>query len=211
MTNDQQRFGILGGSFDPIHYGHLLLAESCREQCKLDLVWLLPAASAPHKLARQTAAARHRIAMLNLAIGGSPFLQVNSMEVDRGGVSYTTETLAELHQQHPQAQLFFLMGADSLVDLPHWREPRRICELAIPVVVRRVGSDEPDYDALKDLVDPDRLALFRHYQVTMPLIELTSTDIRNRVKRGESIRYRTPRAVEKYIETNKLYVQQSGK
>ncbi len=206
MTADTpQRLGLFGGSFDPVHYGHLLLAESCREQCQLDQVWLLPAAAAPHKLQRTCASARHRVEMLRLAIGGHSALRVNTMEVDRGGISYTFETLEAIHQQLPVTELFFLMGADSLEDLPHWREPSRICQLAVPVVVRRQGSPTPSLSVLEHLVDPERLALFERCQVTMPLIDLASTEIRQRVARGQSTRYRTPRAVEKYIEAHKLY------
>jgi nicotinate-nucleotide adenylyltransferase len=199
------RLGIFGGSFDPVHYGHLLLAESCREQCRLDRVWLLPAAAAPHKQERRTASARHRVEMLRLALGGHPDIEVNTTEVDRGGVSYTVDTLAEIHAQQPDAELFLLMGADTLEDLPNWRAPRRICELAVPVVVRRAGSAEPAFEALAEVVEPARLKLFRQFQVTMPILELTSTEIRTRVANGQSIRYRTPRAVEKYIESNGLY------
>jgi nicotinate-nucleotide adenylyltransferase len=97
------------------------------------------------------------------------------------------------------------MGADTLEDLPHWRAPGRVCELAIPVVVRRAGLSEPCYDSLQEVVLPSRLELFRRFQVTMPILELTSTEIRTRVANGQSIRYRTPRAVEKYIQTNALY------
>ncbi len=206
MTTDiPQRLGIFGGSFDPVHYGHLLLAESCREQCQLDQVWLLPAASAPHKLERGCTSARHRVEMLRLAVGGHPALQVSTLEVDRGGISYTFETLETLHHQLPNADLFFLMGADSLEDLPHWREPQRICQLAIPVVVRRVGAAIPSLSVLAHLVDANRLALFHRCQVTMPLVDLASTEIRHRVANGQSIRYRTPRAVEEYIEAQQLY------
>ncbi|MHB8863587.1 MAG: nicotinate (nicotinamide) nucleotide adenylyltransferase [Pirellulaceae bacterium] len=200
------RLGIFGGSFDPVHYGHLLLAESCREQCSLDRVWLLPAAHAPHKQNHRAASARHRVEMLRLALGGHSQIEVSMMEVDRGGVSYTVETLAEIHRQQPDAELFLLMGADTLEDLPHWRAPGRICELAIPVVVRRAGSEEPAYDALAGVAPASRLELFRQFHVTMPILELASSDIRTRVANGQSIRYRTPRAVEKYIETHRLYL-----
>ncbi len=206
MTKDPpQRLGIFGGSFDPVHYAHLLLAESCREQCRLDQVWLLPTASAPHKLQRSATGARHRIEMLRLALGGHDALHVNTLEIERGGISYTFETLESIHRQLPETKLFFLMGADSLEDLPRWREPRRICQLAVPVAVRRAGSPEPSYESLRHLVDVDRLKIFEESQVTMPIVELASTDLRQRVALGQSIRYRTPRAVEKYIETSGLY------
>jgi nicotinate-nucleotide adenylyltransferase len=199
------RLGIFGGSFDPVHYGHLLLAESCREQCALDRVWLLPTALSPFKQDRRTVSGHHRVEMLRLAVGGHPAMEISTIEIDRGGISYTVDTLAEMRSRQPDAELFLLMGGDSLADLPHWREAGRICELAIPVVVRRAGAAEPSYHPLHGVVPPQRLELFRNHQVTMPTIELTSTEIRARVARGESIRYRTPRAVEKYIESHGLY------
>ncbi len=139
-----------------MHYAHLLLAESCREQCHLDEVWLLPAASAPHKLQRNRQCAKHRVEMLRLAVGGHRALQVSTLEIDRGGISYTFETLEAIHQQAPETELFFLMGADSLEDLPNWRQPERICELAVPVVVRRQWiTDRPTWRLLRHLVDAE--------------------------------------------------------
>ena len=194
------RLGLLGGSFDPVHYGHLILAECCREQCRLDAVWFVPAAVPPHKQNQTLSAAADRIEMLKLAIGGHEAFHVYSGEIDRGGVSYTVETLQQLHDEQPDRELFFLMGADSLADLPNWREPDRICALAIPVVVRRAGAPEPDDSVLSRLMPPQRLAIARQHRVEMPTIDLSSSDLRRRVAAGQSIRYRTPRAVEKYIE-----------
>ena len=203
MTND--RLGILGGSFDPVHYGHLLLAEACREQCELDRVLLIPAAVSPHKQGQQRTPSKDRVQMLRLAIGGHERFSVSTIEIDRGGVSYTVETLAALAEKHPDSVFFFLMGADSLNELPTWREPKRLCALATPVVVRRAEAPEPDFGALSEIVDDERLGEIRRHQVEMPIIELSSTDIRERVSAGKSIRYQTPRAVEKYIETHGLY------
>ena len=132
-------------------------------------------------------------------------MEISTLEIDRGGSATPSTRWPEIHAQQPDAELFLLMGADALADLPHWREAGRICQLAIPVVVRRAGAAEPSYEPLQGIVTPQRLELFRAHQVTMPIIELASTDIRHRVARGESIRYRTPRAVEKYIETHGLY------
>jgi nicotinate-nucleotide adenylyltransferase len=200
------RLGIFGGSFDPVHLGHLLLAESCREQCGLDHVWFLPAAQAPHKKARKPTAAKHRLAMLELALAGHAAMTVSSLEIDRGGVSYTVETLRAVRDSQPDAQRFLLLGADSLGDLPSWYEAAEICQLATPVVVRRrPGAPEPDFDVLSPLLPPPRLAELRACQVVSPLIELDSSGIRQRVADGLSIRYRVPRAVEKYIETHGLY------
>jgi nicotinate-nucleotide adenylyltransferase len=200
-----KRLGIFGGSFDPVHYGHLLLAECCREQCRLDEVWFLPAAAPPHKLGHILAPAKARIEMLELATSGHESFRVSPLEIDRGGVSFTVETLRTIASQEPQAELFLLMGADSLRDLPTWREPAAILSLAAPAVVRRAGSAEPDFAPLASLVDGARLAVIQASQVVMPLVELSSTDLRQRAMDGRSLRYRTPRAVEKYIETQGLY------
>ena len=199
------RLGIYGGTFDPVHYGHLLLAESCRERCCLDQVWFIPAAIAPHKQSRQPTEAAKRIEMLKLATGGHASFRVDEREIHRGGLSYTVDTLAEMHAEDPARQLFFLMGADSLADLRTWKDPQRICELAIPLVVARSGSPAPDVNAIADLVTGERLAEIRNCQVEMPLIDLHSSHIRERVALGESIRYRVPRAVEEYIRTNAIY------
>lgn len=199
------RLGIFGGTFDPVHYGHLLLAETAREQCRLDQVWFVPAAVPPHKQQRTITEADHRVEMLKLALAGDEAFQVSTCELDRGGVSFTVDTLAELVQADPARELYLILGADSLADLPHWREPRRICELATLIVAHRAGSATPNLDCLGELVSAERRAQFDQYQIEMPRVDLSSSDIRARVAMGRSIRYRTPRAVEKYIETAGLY------
>ncbi|MBC8876722.1 MAG: nicotinate-nucleotide adenylyltransferase [Planctomycetes bacterium] len=199
------RIGIFGGTFDPVHYGHLLLAETSREQCSLDQVWLLPAAVPPHKQERVRTPAKQRMEMLELAIAGHEAFVVSPMEIERGGVSYTVDTLAAIRERQPDAEVFFLMGADSLRDLPTWRETGRICQLATPVVVRRRGAPEPDFNVLAGLVADERLEEIRRHQVEMPVVEFSSTAIRQATAAGRSTRYQTPRAVEKYIETHELY------
>jgi nicotinate-nucleotide adenylyltransferase len=199
------RLGIFGGTFDPIHYGHLLLAECCREQCRLDAVWFLPAAVPPHKQGRTMSPAEARIEMIELAIAGHEGFSVCQYETDRGGVNYTVDTLSHSRAEDPQRELFFLLGADMLRDLPHWREPGRICELALPVAVRRAGQPPLDFELLHGLVPLERIEQIRRHQVEMPEIGISGTDIRRRIAAGLSIRYRTPRAVEKYIETHGMY------
>ena len=201
------RLGILGGSFDPVHYGHLLLAESARDQCQLDQVWLLPAAVPPHKQDRQLTSAEHRIAMLELAIAGEPAFSVCRFEVDRGGINYTYATLERIKSEYPDWQLFFVLGADMLHDLPHWREPSRICQLAILVVVARPGAGEPDFSLLSGIATPERIDLMRRHRVVMPQVGISSSDLRCRIAQGRSIRFQTPRAVEEYIRTHGLYQQ----
>ena len=199
------RLGIFGGTFDPVHYGHLLLAECCREQCRLDEVWFLPAAVPPHKRLQDLSEAAVRIEMLELAIAGNPPLSVCRYETDRGGVNYTVDTLAHFLEEDPGRELFFLLGADMLRDMPRWRRPQRICELALPVAVRRAGEPPLDLDVLAGLAPPERIRQMRQFQVEMPEIGLSGTDIRRRVAAGLSIRYRTPRAVEQYVESHGLY------
>ncbi len=199
------RLGLFGGSFDPVHFGHLLLAECCREQIGLDRVWFVPAAAQPHKRNGLVATAAQRLDMLRLAIGGQPAFEVSTLELDRGGVSYTVDTLEAVRREQPAAELFLLMGTDSLADFPTWREPARICELAIPVAVRRAGAVEPDYAQFAGLISIARLAAIERFRVEMPAVDFSASDIRRRVAAGLSIRYRTPRAVEKYIEVQGLY------
>ena len=150
------RLGIFGGTFDPVHYGHLLLAECCREQCKLDEVWFLPAAVPPHKQDLELSSAEDRINMLELAIAGQSAFGVCRYEIDRGGVNYTFETLAHFHEEDPCRELFFLLGADMLADLPHWRHPAQILELAVPVAVRRPGAGELDFAEFAPFASPER-------------------------------------------------------
>ena len=200
------RIGIFGGSFDPVHYGHLILAELCCEAANLDEVRLVPAAVPPHKQGQGRASAENRIAMLKLAIGGNPKLNVWDEEIRRGGISYTVDTLRSLNKEHDgKADLFFLMGADSLFDLPNWREPAEICRLASIVVVDRPGSRAVDFSILEDLVDAERLEEFRELAVEIPQIDISSSRLRERIQAGKSIRYQTPRPVEAFITSADLY------
>lgn len=199
------RLGILGGSFDPVHYGHLLLAECCREQCRLDAVWFLPTAVPPHKLDRELTPADRRIAMLELAMAGNPAFSVCRYETDRGGVNYTVDALTHFHEEEPGRELFFLMGADMFLDLPNWRDARRVCALALPVVAARPGAGAIDFADLHRIAGAERIEQIRKHQVEMPEVDFSGTDLRRRARSGQSLRYRVPRAVEVYIETHGLY------
>jgi nicotinate-nucleotide adenylyltransferase len=196
------RLGIYGGTFDPVHYGHLLAAEQCREQCRLDEVWFMPAASPPHKQQVEVTPGARRAEMLELATAGHPQLRVSRIELDRSGPSYTVETLQQLREEQPDRALFLLIGADSLADLPAWREPDRILELAEVLVVNR-GRRQPHVQGVVETLGSDLAGRF--HVVSMPGIDLSASDIRRRVQQGSSIRYMTPRAVEMYIHQNGLY------
>jgi nicotinate-nucleotide adenylyltransferase len=199
------RLGIFGGSFDPVHLGHLLLAEACREQAKLDRVLFVPTNTQPHKLHHQPASNAARVEMLQLAVQGNPAFVVEKLELDRGGVSYTVDTLRELKLRDPASELFFLMGADALADFPNWREPQRICELATLLIVQRAGQPSPDFSVLAPFLVLEKLVDWKAQQIELPSIAISSTDIRSRAASGRSIRYRTPRAVEMLIADRKLY------
>lgn len=202
------RLGIYGGSFSPIHNGHLLLAESCREQCALDEVWFLPAATNPLKQDGVLASDAHRVAMIELAIAGNQAFKCSPLELERGGLSYTVETLRDLQKIVPQAELFLLVGGDSFASLFHWHKIEEICDLATICTVGRPGSDLDDWGRLPEVLNDDQMAHIKQHFVEMPLIGLSSTDIRRRITSGNSIRYMVPRSVEKYIETQRVFHKQ---
>lgn len=201
------RFGIYGGSFDPIHFGHLLLAECCREQRELDQVRFVPAAQSPHKLETRPASATARSEMVQLAIGGHPNFLMDPVEVNRGGLSYTIDTLKGIRQRYAEAELFLLMGADTLVDFPKWKSPGEICEICDLIVVQRPGHAPANFANLGSITTPERIADFEGLVVVMPQIDLSSREIRLRVAHRRSIRFQMPRAVEEYIQMHKLYAE----
>ena len=196
------RLGLYGGTFDPVHQGHLLLAESCREQLQLDEVWFIPTGTPPHKLGVSISPPKARREMLELAIAGLPQFHVSRIEIDRPGPHYTVETLRQLRQERPEDQLFLLIGADSLHDLSTWREPGEISQLATIVAVNR-GLSSPRDAARGAGLDPAILA--RVQSVTMPGVDISASDLRQRVSASRSIRFQTPRAVEQYIRAHRLY------
>jgi nicotinate-nucleotide adenylyltransferase len=199
------RLGVFGGSFDPVHCGHLLLADCCWRQAALDRVLFVPASRQPHKPSAPRATDADRVAMLRLAMRGRPEFEASTIEIDRGGVSYTIDTLRALQAREPAAELIFLMGADSLADLPQWREPAAICELATPLVVRRAGRAEPDFEALAGLVSPARLEVIRGLQVDMPATPIASSEIQRLIAAGGDWRPLVPPSVADYIVERGLY------
>ncbi len=198
------KLGIFGGSFDPIHYGHLVLADAAREAAQLDRVLFVPAATSPLKPDGPKATDKQRLEMVNLAIGGNPAFELSKIEIERDGLSYTVDTLQALAEQHPEDQRFLIMGSDSLQSLPAWKDSERICQLATPLVGCRHGSSA-NLDQLADFVDESRLQKIKEAEFPFPIIEFSSTELRRRVAAGESVRYRLPRAVETYIQVAKLY------
>jgi nicotinate-nucleotide adenylyltransferase len=214
MTNPQSeirnpkssmRLGIFGGSFDPVHLGHLKLADCCRTQAELDQIWFVPAAQQPLKPQGPQASDAQRLEMLQLACQEEAALVISEIEIRRGGVSYSVDTLRTIHRLHPKAELFFLMGADALVDLPSWHKPAEFCRLATPLVVSREGSAAPNLKALEELLAPERIAQMRANQVAMPPVPISSSQIRELILAGGEWRHLVPPQVADYIDQQGLY------
>jgi len=203
------RYGIYGGAFDPIHYGHLLLAESCLRQAKLDRVFFVPTGTSPHRAGKDNyrASPEDRFNMIEEAITGYDDFMVSRYEIDRQEISYTVETLQYFHRTFSliEPQFFLLMGADMFNDMPNWHEVGEICKLALPLVVMRPETPSPYFAGLSGMVSVDRLEEIHQSAVKMPQIGISSTQIRSRIAAEESIRFQVPRSVEAYIASRQLY------
>ena len=195
------RLGILGGTFDPPHIAHLVMADQARDQLKLARVLFVPAGQPPHKLDRALSPVEHRLAMTQLAIAGDEGFIVSRMDVDRPGPHYTADMLALAQAEHPGDELYLVIGSDSLRDLRIWHEPARVIAQARLAVIRRPGA-EPDWRALEVLL-PEISA--RVDWVDAPHLDISSTDIKRRVRAGLAIRYLVPMPVERYIIEHGLY------
>jgi nicotinate-nucleotide adenylyltransferase len=199
------RVGIFGGTFDPVHTGHLLLAEQCREQGRLAEVWFVPAARPPHKDEPALTRFEQRVEMLALAVAGNPAFRIDELEKERSGPSYTADTLAELRRRHPGHEFFLLIGSDALVDLPHWYEPIRVLEQAGLLVMSRPSSTVLTAEQLRTQLHMPENVPLRLQAVETPQIDISSRDLRRRAAAGHSLRYFLPRAVECYIHDKRLY------
>jgi nicotinate-nucleotide adenylyltransferase len=202
----ERRIGIFGGTFDPVHLGHLILAEQCREHGHLDEVWFVPGYVPPHKQDRPLAPFEQRVEMIELAIAGNAAFRVDTIERELPDPNYTANTLAEMHRRYPGAELLLLIGSDSLNDLPRWFQPQRIIASAGLLVMQRARyGRKPTEELRADLELAESVPLRVEWVEAPPLIDIASSDLRARVGRGNSIRYLVPRAVEVYIKEKRLY------
>jgi nicotinate-nucleotide adenylyltransferase len=199
-----QKIGILGGTFNPVHIGHLLIAQTVRETCGLDRVLLMPCHTPPHKACASLAPAADRLAMVRLAVADDPALEVSTLELDRGGISYAADTMAAFRAQHPACEPHFIIGMDSLRELHLWCRVEELLRLCAFIVVDRPGVDRP--------VSPDELRLPAPWPerllsgvVRGRLCEVSSREIRKRVAESRTIRYLVMPAVEQYIFRQGLY------
>ncbi len=197
------RIGLFGGTFDPIHLAHLVLAEEARERLNLTYVLFMPTGDPWLKREKPKTAGEQRLRMVELAVASNPFFFVSDMEVRRAGPTYTVDTLEALRQNlNPSDEICFLLGMDSLLDLPRWHEPGHVLEMCTPVAFRRPGATEQRLEAVKSEFPllGDKLKL-----MDAPLLEISSTGIRQRVAQGRSIRYLVPEQVEGFIRESGLY------
>jgi nicotinate-nucleotide adenylyltransferase len=195
-----QRLGILGGTFDPPHVGHLILAEYAQDAVKLDRVLFVPAADPPHKAGTRAKVA-DRLAMITSATADRPDFAVSRVDIDRPGPHYTVDMLRILGEQHPGDELYFIMGGDSLRDLVKWSRPRELIALCKLIVMGR-----PDADAYPHMHDTALPGLAERVIMTeSPMLGVSSSEIAERIRAGRSARYVVPQPVLSYIEANRLY------
>ncbi|HLG94452.1 MAG TPA: nicotinate-nucleotide adenylyltransferase [candidate division Zixibacteria bacterium] len=188
------KIGLLGGTFDPPHLGHLVLAQGAWEELKLDQVWFIPAYRPPHKQEEKVSTFQHRLRMVRLAIRGNRRFKVLTIEKEKGGVSYTVETLPLLRRKYPNTHFFLLLGADNLSEFSNWREPEKVFSMAQPVFAHRPRTEEKVPAWLEGAV-----------WLSNPQLEISASDLRQRIRAGRSIRYLVPDAVEHYISKMGLY------
>ena len=202
-----QRIGVLGGTFNPIHHGHLLMAQELAEAARLDTVLLVPSRVPPHKPAEDLAPERDRLEMVRLAAAENPLFQASDRELRRPGVSYTVVTLRELRAElPPDTEMFFLIGADSLPDLAKWKEPREIVALAQVLTATRPGFSFDRLAELSGSFPPSGLDGLRRGLTETTPVGISSTEVRRRVRLGRSLRYLVPPPVAGYIRDRRLYL-----
>lgn len=204
MTTSRRRekVGILGGTFNPIHFGHLLIAQDAMEQAGLDRVKFIPSATPPHKKVDKFASAAHRIRMIKLGIRGNERFELDDIEIRRGGISYSVDTLTALRQRHPGTQFYFIIGTDSLLELHLWREIGRLGRLCRFVAVARPGFKATKADFARQ---SPAVAGIKPIIIQGHACDIASREVRSRIARGQPIRYLVPDAVARYIEEQKFY------
>jgi nicotinate-nucleotide adenylyltransferase len=185
--------GLFGGSFDPVHHGHLIVAQVAAEELNLELLRFVPAREQPFKQGRHGTSARHRAAMLTLALAGLPEFSVEQAELHRPGPSYTVDTLRHLRQQEPGTEFLLLLGADAAAELPAWYQADQISALARVAVFARPGTNVPASPWIDTVVE-------------VPAIDISATQVRRRVAQRQSVRYWVPDSVAEYIATHRLYL-----
>ena len=197
-----QRVGILGGTFDPIHFGHLAAAQEVAWTLNLERILFIPTHQQPLKQSESSSGPEHRLAMVRLATASNPLFDVNTVELDRGGVSYTVDTLRALRQADASTAYWLILGTDALLDLGRWHRPEEILGMAEIAAVHRAGWERATLDAMYAEV-PSARGRVQH--IPIPGLDISATDLRGRLQDGRPIRYLVPDAVEAYIREQGLY------
>ena len=199
------RLGIYGGSFDPIHHAHLLLAECALDKMKLERVEFVPLGLPPHRKRLRTSD-EDRYEMTLRAIAPYPEFSVNRYELDSNATSYTVDTVRHYRKLYPNDELFLIVSSETFNDMPNWLEPGEICRLVSLIIAQRGGYPPPNFDAFLPFTSRERVEELKRGVVDIPAMELSSTDIRKRVAAGESVRFLTPDCVIDYIREKRLYL-----
>lgn len=206
--NHMKKVGIMGGTYNPIHNGHLFLAEHALEQAGLDYILFMPSMKPPHKVGIQIESSEHRINMVQLAIENNPYFIISDFELKRPGITYTSDTLKALKEIEPDTEYFFIVGADSLMMMPQWMDPDTVFRLSTIIVGGRGESTQEQIEEQIRILEKTyggRIIL-----LDMPLIDISSEAIRERISNGNSIRYYVPDRVAAYISEHKLYTAAQG-
>lgn len=217
-----QKIGILGGTFNPIHYGHLAAAEEVRERLKLDRIQFIPSFIPPHKQEEDLPSADQRMAMVRLAIAGTDSFEASDIEITRGGKSYTIDTIETVRRSYRDAELYFITGLDSFLDIQTWKEWERLLTICCFVVLSRPGysfsrlkkldfmrAAANELETLDTGTETERVietAVSSVFLESIPLYDISSTDIRKRIRENRTVKYLLPEPVETYIIQHKLYV-----
>lgn len=202
-----KKIGIYGGTFDPIHMGHLIVAEMARQECGLEKVLFIPAASPPHKNNKYVSPSNYRFHMTRLAVESNPYFEVSDIEIKRQGISYTVDTLKDLRKIYPKEYEFWMViGGDSLVEMDTWRDVKNIVKLCNFAVYMRPHASVDRCMAQAEKIREQGNSRVEFVQA--PMIEISSTDIRSRLARGKSIRYMVPDVVRDYIMDQELFVRE---
>ncbi len=204
MSGEKRRkIGILGGTFDPVHTAHLMIADHAASDLSLDQVYLMPTGKSPHKDEASITPISHRVNMIELAIAGNPKLALSTFELEDPEISYTYRTAERLSTAYPDTDFYYIMGADSLIHFRDWVHPEIISRHFRLAVAVRDGADSADLLSLA--ADYDRLFQTQISVLSVPNFSISSTDIRNRIAKGLSVRYLTPDPVIEYLKTHRLY------
>lgn len=199
----KRKIGIMGGTFDPIHMAHLLLAENARVQFHLEQILFMPSATPPHKDHRLVSPMEHRKAMVQIAIESNPNFVYSDLELRRAGITYTSDTLEALHEEYPDTEFYFIMGADSLFAVDAWHQPEKIFQRAAILAGNR--SEVPLENIYRQIEYLEERFDGKIGLIEMPDIAISSSEIRKRCANGASVRYYVPEAVHQYLENHQLY------